>query len=578
MNVDGDLVCTSAAIAIGIAQSSRNGVGGGGSRINGYGRSVSRSTLRPLISDVACPAVSIHIQRNSLASANVGSGSGNLDISTESINGEVGSNSLASSNGSGNGINAGRNRNVINTGSTSAPAVGDTRQVGGEHGSGDDGLVALTNHIVAVNLHQGRSRVNGDGSSGSGKVGNTTVSIHNCSVNRVGTGIEEVQSNSGKVLTRNFDTVEVPNIMTTGNRRINLDGSLVIFTNSKGSGLENRSSRFRINKNRNASHHLAICIAIKGGGNSIGGGDIRSNRNGLGGGVGTPQVGHRTGPTIGVGMQDSRFACADGLLNSVQNHIGTELGNGKRISDHSTLGGRIGDGHSVSAGRNISSLVGTTAGRPSKCIIASRRSGRQHACGQVSIGTIANGVLANDDHRRSRQSRDCGRNLFGIAEVSGNNLNGMSTFAQHIECKRGTGYFRKQYAIRIPSIRRIVAGIRISQGKGSQSTLANRGSLRGKGKVAQVLNRVLNLEVCRRHVVAGEILIQCNNRIVAGSKEVGVDIGGVFLTAMCPNPHVGLLIARSVGVSSYQYFFIVTCSRSINYDDRHRRNGEQVNS
>ena len=139
-----------------------------------------------------------------------------------------------------------------------------------------------------MNLNQGRTRVNGDGSSGGGKVGNTTVSIHNSSVNSIGTRIEEVQRDGGKILTGNFNTIEVPNIMITSNRRINLDCCLIVLTNIKCGSLEYRSSRFRINKNRDGSHHLTIVIAIKGSSNGIGGGGSRTNRDGLGGRISTP--------------------------------------------------------------------------------------------------------------------------------------------------------------------------------------------------------------------------------------------------------------------------------------------------
>ena len=505
-----------------------------------------------MVRDIACPAISIHIQSDSLAGTNVSSGCSNLDVSTESVNGEVGSNSLTSSNGSGYRVNASRNVDALGS-STRAPRVGNSRQVGGQHTSRDHGVVAFANHIVAMNLNQGRSRIHRNGSGGRSQVGNTTLSVHHSSVDGVGTRVEEVQRNGGQVLTRNFDTVEIPDIMIASNRGIDLDRGLVVLTNRESRSLENRSGRFRVNKHRNLSHNLTSVVAIEGSRHMIGSCSGRADGDGLGGGIGSiiPHIGNGTCPTIGIGMQHCGLTFADRLLNSIQGDVGTELGNGERIGHHSTMRNGIGNGHGVGASRNVCSLVGTSGGRPSESIVARGRSRRQHTGGEVSVSAIANSILTYDNYRRSSQRIDRGGNFLGAAHVGGHSFDRVRTGTFHIEGIGKTGSFRNQSAVHIPCIGSIIiSGIWICHCEGNQRAETNRGGCRVDGNVCQSLGRILNSEVCRLHI-ASEVLIQGSNRIVACCKEVGVDIGSIIGTTIVPNPHVRLLIARSVGVGSH---------------------------
>ena len=191
--------------------------------------------------------ISISSQSNRTARTNNGSRSSNMHIRTELSNSERIGNDRASISG--------RSRHSVNTrisinrvlGGTIRPAIGNcVKGICNQHSA-----VTVANNVVASNGQETRQRVNRIISSNRNRR-NTAIGVNNFGVHIVCTRDLVGKNQRVKVVTRNFNTVHIPNERTSSRGRSRED-NLIIRTNGTSlAGRNGRSSRNRININHNS--------------------------------------------------------------------------------------------------------------------------------------------------------------------------------------------------------------------------------------------------------------------------------------------------------------------------------------
>ena len=209
-------------------------------------------TILPCVGHIARPTIFVSIQRNMLAFADSRLGSGNLYLRTEGRNCEVIARHRATFSGCHrNIIDTGSNR-LRDTGRTVVPCE-RTRNIGV---SRQNRTVIFANHIVTRNRNCARSRSNGHSNRIRSLSRNTTLvvdTLHREVVNTVG---REVHCQRCLVLTRNLNTVLVPNV-TSQVGDVSRQRVLLVLANRVSRRGNRQLSRQRGNNNLDAVNAAA---------------------------------------------------------------------------------------------------------------------------------------------------------------------------------------------------------------------------------------------------------------------------------------------------------------------------------
>ena len=146
--------------------------------------------------------------------------------------------------------------NVGSTNNTVAPSEG-TLDIAV---SGQSGRRVLTENIDTRDGNLRRSRVNSDSNRSRSLSRNTTVNADSFGCKCIVASLIEINRDSVLVLTRNLNTILIPDV--TGNLRINRsrEGDLLSLTNGIGTGRHIEDSRKLMNDNRNLARERARTI------------------------------------------------------------------------------------------------------------------------------------------------------------------------------------------------------------------------------------------------------------------------------------------------------------------------------
>ena len=342
------------------------GAGVGIITIGGHGRSdfvpsargrdnrVSRGmrTIFPSVNDIANPTVLISIQDNRSASANGGLVSCDLDIRTEFVDGERIRNSLTTvSRVSSDSVNTGRSIDAIGEDTCGPLIAGGTLSMSDQQSG-----VTVANDIITRDSQQGRSCLDGNGSIGR-NTGDTTFGADGASIDVVRANSSQVEVERIQVLTRNLNTVEIPNIgnslRSTGNGSHEL--GLVAFAEDVILRTNNRrNSRSMVYQDGNAclvgATIIDSCHRVSRGGVRL---DIDCRmicRSGA------PDVNHiAVNQTLEIGVQSDMFTFADAGSSSGDLQVGTNRTNreavGSGVTTSDTLSDHIVDARTSLEGR-----------------------------------------------------------------------------------------------------------------------------------------------------------------------------------------------------------------------------------
>ena len=207
----------------------------------------TNSTVFPSIGNVINPLVSISRQSNRAARANRSGRSRDMHIGTELSNSErIGNDGAAIGGRSRHGVNTRINVNRV-VSSAIRPAIGNcVKGISNQHSA-----VTVANNVVASNGQETRQSVNRIIGSSRNKR-DTAIGVNNFGVHIVCTRDLVGKNQRVKVVTRNFNTVHIPNERTSSRGRSRED-NLIIRTNGTSlAGRNGRSSRNRININHNS--------------------------------------------------------------------------------------------------------------------------------------------------------------------------------------------------------------------------------------------------------------------------------------------------------------------------------------
>ena len=264
-------------------------------------------TILPCVSHIARPTSLVSIQRDMLASADSRLGSHNLYARTEGRNCERSGGHFATlSRSHRHCVNTSRNR-VRSTNSTVAPCE-RTRHIGV---SRQNCRVVLTNHIVTTDSNCGRSRSNRNRNRSRSHCRDTTFRIDSLGREVVDTIVIHINSQLALVLTRNLNTIQIPDITGLCSRS-SIHNSLIALTNSSRRRRDCQLARKFMNDNRDAVNSLASTASRSNRtGHHISGRFRRLNINAACMRTILPCVSHIACPAIFVSIQRNVFASAD---------------------------------------------------------------------------------------------------------------------------------------------------------------------------------------------------------------------------------------------------------------------------
>ena len=366
----------------------------------GSGLDINRGstvTSGPQVSDIALPTFLVNIQRGVFALADSGCGSTHEQVGTEGLNREVlRSHRATFSSGHRHIVRTGRNRNGVLVG-TVAPSPGAFHiAVGGQRGG-----AVLTKDIHTSDGNSRRSRIHSHSDRSRSLGGNATVNADSLSSEGVVTILVEVHSNRILVLTRNLNTVLVPNVGSHFRINRGSECDLLTFADGVGAGRHSEGGRQLVHDDGNLTRDRARTVRGADSSNHM----ISRRRFGLdinGGsravvGSGIPSVGHIALPTVLVNIQRGVFAAADAGSGSAHKQVGTEGLNREGFRGHLTT--KSLNRNRVSTGRNHNSIVMRTSA-PSDVArnIAVNSQNR-------AVVLTNNIVTADRDSGRSRQNR-----------------------------------------------------------------------------------------------------------------------------------------------------------------------------
>ena len=244
-----------------------------------------------------------------LTAADGGLAGGYEHLSTESLNGErLGSHLTTLRSGHRHSVNTGRNRNgaLMRTGGPSP----STRYI---RVSSQYSRIVLTNHIVTSDGNSGRSRINRHGHRLRGDSGNATLFIDSLRSEGVSTSLIEVDDQLSLVLTRNYNTILVPNV--SGSITRSVEGDLLRLTNSSSARGHNNLLRQLVNDDGDDTFLVTSTIGRgNSSGNMISRGGIRLYINRGRSAVASlsiPLIGYVASPTILISIQGGMVAAAD---------------------------------------------------------------------------------------------------------------------------------------------------------------------------------------------------------------------------------------------------------------------------
>ena len=315
----------------------------------------SGATGGPLVGNITLPSILINIQRGVLALANCGSGSAHEQVSTKSGDIEVLRSQLTTLSGEhGNIVGTGGNRHR-SSGITSAPHE-DTLNIAV---SIQGGHILLADDVHTSDRDLRRSRSNSNRNRSRSLSGNTTLNADSLSSEGVVASLVEVNRNRILVLTRNFDTVLVPDV--TSDLRINRsgEGDLVAFANQVSGSSNREFSRQLVNDDRNLT--LSGTRTVGGlnrsddmvSGRAVG---LDVNRgSGAVASLSIPEVGDIALPAFLINIQRGVLTAADAGSGSANKQVSTEGGNREGFGGHLTTLNSL-HRHSVNTSRDNDAL------------------------------------------------------------------------------------------------------------------------------------------------------------------------------------------------------------------------------
>ena len=316
----------------------------------------------PSVGHIALPTILVNIERGVLALADSCSRSAHDEISTEGFNREVvrGHRTTLSSF-DGHIVDTSRDNGGL-ANSTVAPSEG-TRNIGV---SMQCGGIVQTEDVVARNGNRARGRIHRDSHRSRSLGGDTTLNADSLSGEGVITSFIEVDGKDILVLTRNLNTVLIPDI--TGNLRINrssesnlltLADGIDISRNIEGGGqlvddngnltLSSASTSSTV-RGGNYSRHMISSRAV--------GLDINRGSRAVAS-LSIPLISHIALPTILIDIQRGVFAAADAGSGSAHKEVGTEGLNREGFRGHLTT--KSLNRNRVSTGRNHNSILMRTS-------------------------------------------------------------------------------------------------------------------------------------------------------------------------------------------------------------------------
>ena len=376
-------------------------ISGGGVRL--YIHSVSSAVASisiPLEGYIAFPTILSNIQSGVLAAADGSLACGNEHLSTEGLNCErLGSHFATLSSRHRHSVNTGRNRDAVGV-RTVGPCPGASHV----RVSGQNGGIVLANHIVASDGNSGRSRINRNGHRIGSDSGNTTLLVDSLSSDGVSTSLVEVDDQLSLVLTRNLNTVLVPDV--TGSIARSVEDHLLSLANRGGVRSHNNLLRQLVHDDGNFTGSGTRTVGgVNSSSHMISGGGVRLYIHSVSSAVTSisiPLEGHIASPTILSSIERSVLAAADGSLACSNEHLSTEGLNCERLGSHfATLRSR--HRHSVNTSRNCDA-VGVRTGGP--CPGASHVRVSSQNGGVILTNHI---VTSDRNSGRSRINRDNNR-------------------------------------------------------------------------------------------------------------------------------------------------------------------------
>ena len=374
----------------------------------------------PSINDIGINKVAqIGSQSHVCTFANISSGSSDVHIRTKGVNSESDDIGLTTICALGNNRVETRNSiiSICSSKSTSIPRIlGCTIS-----GSSELRRGTVTNNLRTVDGKNRRSGFNRHRNS-LGNRRDTTVGVDDTSGDTVNASVVAIQADRTQILTRNFNTVHIPNEGCSGSGGSG-DSSLSVLTHRHSSGGHRRSrrncihrkfNRIRIGATTVRSLHVEFLLRSS-----------RNNRNRRVVGTRAPSVNHiGINNTIQVGTQHNRLSFANISNRCIDVQIRTKRNNIERDRIGNATIGALGN-HRVETRSSIigiSSTKSTTIPRILCCAIS--------GSGKLSGGTVTNKLRTVDgENRRSRFNRH--RDSFGsrrntaigIDDASGDAIN-----------------------------------------------------------------------------------------------------------------------------------------------------------
>ena len=196
----------------------------------------------PFVRDIAfAPSSNGNIEGHILTSANLLATCCDLDIGTESVDSVFSRGRASVIGGDGHGIRTSTHFDRFSC-FTSAPQI----RIGSSstHSVDCKGCrCAFTNYIRTRNANQRRSSFNGNSSRSSARCRNATISIYNSCCEIIRSGSIQLNRNTGKIETRDFNTILIPNILFTSHWIYNVYRGQSTFADVSGFGFHFRSIR-----------------------------------------------------------------------------------------------------------------------------------------------------------------------------------------------------------------------------------------------------------------------------------------------------------------------------------------------
>ena len=389
--------------------------------------------------------------------------------------------------------------------------------------SNQHSAVAVADNVIASDGQEAGQSINGIIGSKRNRR-NTTIGVNNFGVHIVCTRDLVGKNQRVKVVTRNFNTVNIPN-ERTGSRRRSREDNLIIRTNGTSLiGRNLRSYRQRINGNLNAVHITTATIRS---GNTIF--IISSRRHHIDSTImrtGVPGIDHigiDMVAEIGTQRDVLAFTNCSGRSRDVQ--IGSKRGDreGHRLRHTAvrTLGNdRVHTGSGIKSGFGscFTVPIQTSSSRGSRC----RERG--------GAGTANDRITSKGHNRRDSVNLEIQGEFFRAASgvgIRSNHFHSMLTDTLHISGIDGVASTSDEDTVKVPSINRVHSFVRVSHFKGSETGAERRGGRadQSEGDITQRSGILLKSNRIASEVITSKVQINRKSNIFVAINRIGNIIG-----------------------------------------------------